>query len=268
MTGGTTYGPCTVRRSAVPSHGVPGLHQFDPRRVSAAHPALRGGVPSAYGGVAPRWGAADGPPFQRVPELSSADPGGSAAVYSRVCEDVLPSGGPGPPLWYGPEQSESVDPRPAPCALGGPADPWRCPGPFPECPGAALRRLGGRGRHRGHTAGGGAGTRGRCTRGRRTGLPPFAHDGTERRIVRPQDPVEQKASYSGKKRDHTVKHVLLVNALLLILFLSDTYGGRTHDLRIAEATPYPLPAGSGLLQDLGFLSFTLPHVKILMPTKK
>jgi hypothetical protein len=61
---------------------------------------------------------------------------------------------------------------------------------------------------------------------------------------------------------------LLVNALLVILFLSDTHGGRTHDLRIAEATPYPLPAGSGLLQDLGFLSFTLPEVATLMPTKK
>jgi Helix-turn-helix of DDE superfamily endonuclease/DDE superfamily endonuclease len=52
--------------------------------------------------------------------------------------------------------------------------------------------------------------------------PAFAHDGTERRIVRPQDPAEQKESYSGKKKDHTVKNVLLVNALLLILFLSDT----------------------------------------------
>jgi DDE superfamily endonuclease len=73
---------------------------------------------------------------------------------------------------------------------------------------------------------------------------------------------------SGKKKDNTVKNVLLVNALLTILFLSDTYGGRTHDLRIAEATPSPLPAGSGLLQDLGFLSCTLPDVAILMPTKK
>ena len=53
-----------------------------------------------------------------------------------------------------------------------------------------------------------------------------------------------------------------------ILFLSDTYGGRIHDKRIAEATPYPLPAGSRLLQDLGFLAFTLPQVEILMPTKK
>ena len=65
-----------------------------------------------------------------------------------------------------------------------------------------------------------------------------------------------------------MKNVLLVNALLTILFLSDTYGGRTHDKPIADATPYPLPAGSGLLQDLGFLGFTLPGVEILMPTKK
>ena len=65
-----------------------------------------------------------------------------------------------------------------------------------------------------------------------------------------------------------MKKVLLVNALLLILFLSDTYGGRTHDKPMADATPYPLPAGSRLLQDLGFLAFTLPQVAILMPRKK
>ena len=65
-----------------------------------------------------------------------------------------------------------------------------------------------------------------------------------------------------------MKNVLLVNALLVILFLSDTYGGCTHDKRIADATPYPLPAKSRLLQDLGFLAFTLPQVEILMPTKK
>jgi hypothetical protein len=37
---------------------------------------------------------------------------------------------------------------------------------------------------------------------------------------------------------------------------------------MADATPYPLPAGSRLLQDLGFLACTLPQVAILMPTKK
>jgi len=58
-----------------------------------------------------------------------------------------------------------------------------------------------------------------------------------------------------------------VNALLTSLFLSDTCGGRVHDKRIADATPYPLPAGSRLLQNLGFLAFTPPHVEILMPSK-
>jgi hypothetical protein len=67
---------------------------------------------------------------------------------------------------------------------------------------------------------------------------------------------------------HTVNNVLLVNALLLILFLSDTSGGRTHDKSIAAATPYPVAAGSRLLQDLGFLACTLPQVEIGMPTKK
>jgi DDE superfamily endonuclease len=65
-----------------------------------------------------------------------------------------------------------------------------------------------------------------------------------------------------------VKNVLLVDAPLTILFLSATYGGRVHDKRIAETTPYPLPAGSRLLQDLGFLAFTLPQVELCMPTKK
>jgi hypothetical protein len=65
-----------------------------------------------------------------------------------------------------------------------------------------------------------------------------------------------------------VKNVLLIDAALTILFLSETYAGSTHDKRIAETTPYPLRAGSRWLQDLGFLAFTLPHVEVIMPTKK
>jgi DDE superfamily endonuclease/Helix-turn-helix of DDE superfamily endonuclease len=94
------------------------------------------------------------------------------------------------------------------------------------------------------------------------------HGGSSIPKVLRQGPAAQTDCYSGKKKDHTVKNVLLVNAPLTILFLSETYGGRIHDKRIAEATPYPLPAGSQLLQDLGFLAFTLPQVEICMPTKK
>jgi DDE superfamily endonuclease len=65
-----------------------------------------------------------------------------------------------------------------------------------------------------------------------------------------------------------VKNVLLINAALPIVFLSATYPGSTHDKRSADATPYPLPAGSRWLQDLGFLALTLPQVEVIIPTKK
>src|SRR5437588_9977656 len=98
--------------------------------------------------------------------------------------------------------------------------------------------------------------------------PPFCHDGTERRIQRPKDPDQQKSHYSGKKKCHTVKNVVLVDRQLTIQFLSSTHPGTVHDKRIADTTPYPLPQGSHLLQDLGFLAFTLEGVSIEMPTKK
>jgi hypothetical protein len=37
---------------------------------------------------------------------------------------------------------------------------------------------------------------------------------------------------------------------------------------MADATPYPLPVGSRLLQDLGCLACTLAQVEIIMPTRK
>jgi hypothetical protein len=101
-----------------------------------------------------------------------------------------------------------------------------------------------------------------------TRLPPCGHDGTARRIARPQDPVEQTRGDRGKNKCHTVKHVRLINAALTRLFLSETYAGSTHDKRMADATPYPLPAGRRLLQDLGFLAFTLDRVDLIMPTRK
>jgi hypothetical protein len=62
--------------------------------------------------------------------------------------------------------------------------------------------------------------------------------------------------------------VRLINAALTILLLRETSAGSTHDKRIADASPYPLPAGSRLRQDLGFLAFTLEQVKMIMPTRK
>jgi hypothetical protein len=104
-------------------------------------------------------------------------------------------------------------------------------------------------------------------RARGASSPPFCHDGTERRIQRPKDATQQKSYYSGKKKSHTVKNVVLVDQQMTIQFLSQTHAGSVHDKRIADATPYPLPPGSHLLQDLGFLAFTLQGVIIDMPTR-
>ncbi|MFI5419887.1 MAG: transposase family protein [Nitrososphaerales archaeon] len=87
-------------------------------------------------------------------------------------------------------------------------------------------------------------------------------------MQRPKDQDEQKNYYSGKKKCHAVKNVLLINKKQEIQYLSPTHFGKVHDKRVADATPYPLPQGSLLLQDLGFLGFTLEGVEIEMPTKK
>ena len=65
-----------------------------------------------------------------------------------------------------------------------------------------------------------------------------------------------------------LKNLLLINVALRLLCLSATHPGSVHDKRLADTTPYPLPAGSHLLQDLGFQAFTLEGVDILQPTKK
>ena len=132
----------------------------------------------------------------------------------------------------------------------------RCPSPLTGALGPAL----------GTQPGASRGARSRGHRQRQS--PPFCHDGTQRRIQRPKDQDEQKSHYSGKKKCHTVKNVLLVDKELTIQFLSPTLPGTVHDKRVVDATPSPLPQGSHLLQDLGFLGFTLEGVIIEMPTKK
>jgi len=58
--------------------------------------------------------------------------------------------------------------------------------------------------------------------------------------------------YSGKKKRHTLKNVLIVDEFGAIHFLSDTYEGRVHDKSIADEAKYTLPTASLLYQDAGF----------------
>src|SRR5438552_17119299 len=154
VTGGTTHGWFAVHRLTVPPDGVPGFHQPDPRRVSAAGPALRGRVPRPDGGLAAGWETADRAPVYRVPELPPPDTGRPALVSSHLSEDVRPPGGARALIRHGPGQSESVDPRPVASVARGAARPWRCPRPLSIGPGPAPRGLRGRRHYCGRPAGG------------------------------------------------------------------------------------------------------------------
>lgn len=98
--------------------------------------------------------------------------------------------------------------------------------------------------------------------------PPFFHDGTERPINRPVDADEQRFHYSGKKKQHTLKNLLLATDDCRIRFLSTTYEGTWHDKTMADQEHYALPAGSVLYQDLGFQGFTIAGSTIAQPKKK
>jgi hypothetical protein len=65
-----------------------------------------------------------------------------------------------------------------------------------------------------------------------------------------------------------MKNLILINEFMSILFLSATHPGSVNDKTIADLNPYPLPKGSYLMQDLGFLGFELPGVDTIMPYKK
>lgn len=65
-----------------------------------------------------------------------------------------------------------------------------------------------------------------------------------------------------------MKNIVLADEAGHIPFVSDTHEGSTHDKPIADVTPYPLPPGSELLQDLGFQGFTLVGVDTTQPHKK
>jgi len=96
----------------------------------------------------------------------------------------------------------------------------------------------------------------------------YFHDGTERPIPRPVDKTTQKAYYSGKKKCHTVKNIVVINTQCKIRLLTRTCEGKKHDKKAADQAGYCFPEGSAVYQDTGFQGFTLAGVTILQPKKK
>ena len=97
----------------------------------------------------------------------------------------------------------------------------------------------------------------------------YGIDGTERRIQRPTQGEEQQHYYSGKKKAHTVKN-LIIGGLNTrkVNYLSQTYEGKKHDKRIADEEQPTFPEGIFLFKDTGFQGYEPEHIMTLQPKKK
>jgi hypothetical protein len=97
-------------------------------------------------------------------------------------------------------------------------------------------------------------------------------DGTERPVQRPKDKEKQKQKYSGKKKRHTVKNIVIADNGKRIGFLGKTVHGKMHDFAIfkEQIAIDRMPKKIRKHLDLGFLGFEkqFPGHEVSIPKKK
>ncbi len=97
-------------------------------------------------------------------------------------------------------------------------------------------------------------------------------DGTERPIQRPKNKEKQKANYSGKKKRHTRKNLIISTRKKRIGFLSKTVEGKQHDFTMLKALAPPkyIPPEIKTHLDLGFKGYQTqyPGHTVSMPQRK
>jgi hypothetical protein len=97
-------------------------------------------------------------------------------------------------------------------------------------------------------------------------------DVTERPIRRPVQDEVQKEYYSGKKKRHTLKNLIISNETKKVLLLSDTKAGKHHDYEITkeENVLSNVSQDIGVWVDLGFqgIKKDYPQLKVVIPHKK
>jgi hypothetical protein len=93
-------------------------------------------------------------------------------------------------------------------------------------------------------------------------------DGTERRRQRPKKAEKQALHYSGKKKTHSDKNVVIATAKKKrVSYLSQTYPGKTHDKKVADTESISYPKHIRLHKDTGFQGYE-PKVRKLFQPKK
>lgn len=93
-------------------------------------------------------------------------------------------------------------------------------------------------------------------------------DGTERRRQRPKEAKKQTLHYSGKKKIHSDKNIVIATVKKKrVSFLSQTYPGKTHDKKVAEMENITYPEHMTLLKDTGFQGYEPKVRKTVQPKK-
>lgn len=92
-------------------------------------------------------------------------------------------------------------------------------------------------------------------------------DGTERRLPRPQHRGKQKRFYSGRKKRHAVKNVIIVGRRK-VLWCSPTEPARCHDKTVADRARLRLPDKIDLLGDSGFEGLAAGEAGVVTPWKR
>ena len=94
-------------------------------------------------------------------------------------------------------------------------------------------------------------------------------DGVERAKRRPKNPEKQKSEYSGKKKRHTKKNVIITSPKnRFVLFLSHTRDGTVHDKKVADEEGLKCKDPTiKILTDTGLLGFKAGSAKIVLPKK-
>jgi hypothetical protein len=95
-------------------------------------------------------------------------------------------------------------------------------------------------------------------------------DGTERRRQRPKKKKSQQKTYSGKKKTHTRKNIVVADRKRKILVLTKTKSGRRHDKRLADKEELfkHIPKDVTVITDTAFVGEEKIHPKLLLPKKK
>lgn len=96
----------------------------------------------------------------------------------------------------------------------------------------------------------------------------FLIDGTERPIRRPRDAQRRRGDYSGKKKRHAKKNIVITDKPTgKVVGLGQTQAGSRHDKACVDDEGYTFPAGSTLYKDAGFQGYEPEGVTTHQPKK-